>query len=123
MNEYGMELILDLHNCDKKLFTRKVIDSFFSAVCKRTDMQKCERFWWDDLETPENEKQINPKTKGTSAVQFILTSNITIHTLDELGNVYINFFSCKPFESDTVRALALNYFGGNVVSCLFIKRK
>ena len=44
MNTYGMELILDLHECDSETFNRKTIDKFFAEACEETGMQKCERF-------------------------------------------------------------------------------
>lgn len=119
---YGKELILDLHNCETIKFTRKNIESFFSDVCVKTGMQKCELYFWDDLETPENEKQTNPQTTGTSAIQFILTSNITIHTLDKLKKVFINFFSCKGFDPLIVEKLAITYFCGEITNSTLLTR-
>lgn len=119
---YGHELILDLHNCDSSMFNREVIDDFFDSVCRTTGMKKEEVHFWDDLGVEEEKKQTNPKTKGTTAVQFILTSNITIHTLDLLGKVFINFFSCKDFNPLQVIALSKSYFGGEIVNELYITR-
>ncbi len=112
---YGKELILDLHECDVEGFHRKFIELYFIALCKKIDMARCELHFWDDLDTPESEKQTSPHTKGTSAVQFILTSNITIHTLDELGKVFINIFSCKDFDSNIVAGFSEKWFRGKVV--------
>lgn len=120
---YGQELILDLHNCDPEKFNRMWIEMFFEEVCATTKMQKCELCWFDDQDTPEGEKQTDPQTTGTSAVQFILTSNITIHTLDLLKNVYLNFFSCKEYDPEDVVKIALEFFGGAVVSMHFLERK
>ena len=97
-NAYGFELIIDLHGCDVSTFNRESLDGYFEKLCKAIDMQKCERYFWDDVGLPEEEKQTSPHTKGTSAVQFILTSTIVVHTLDLLKAVYINIFSCKPFD-------------------------
>lgn len=84
-------------------------------------MQRCELYFWDDLETPEEEKQTEEHTVGTSAVQFILTSNITIHTLDKLGKVFINIFSCKDFDSDKVSGFT-KWFGGKIVHRVEVDR-
>ncbi len=119
---YGKELILDLHNCDSSTFTRDSLDEYFETLCKAIDMKKCERYFWDDLDVPEEEKQTSPHTKGTSAVQFILTSNITIHTLDDLHAVYINIFSCKDFDSELAKNLSIEWFNGTVVSSHEIDR-
>ena len=122
MEPYGKELILDLHNCDPSGFNRKDIEEYFSELCLRIDMQRCEMHFWDDLETPEEEKQTSPHTKGTSAVQFILTSNITIHTLDILKKIFINIFSCKEFDVRVVEDFTVDFFGGEIVKSTTIVR-
>lgn len=97
---YGFELILDLHGCEAELFNRDHIDQFFTDLCHLIEMEKCEVHFWDDVGVPEEDQQTLPHTKGTSAVCFILTSTVVIHTLDILGTVYVNIFSCKPFDPD-----------------------
>lgn len=107
---YGKELILDLHNCDPTTFTRESIENFFTALCDKLNMEKCELFFWDDHGLPPEECQTEPHLKGTSAVQFIMTSNITIHTLDIMKRVYLNIFSCKDFNDNVVMHFSVNWF-------------
>lgn len=121
--DYGKELILDLHDCNPAKFTRENIRNYFKDLCNLIDMERCKLCWWDDLHTPEDEKETEPHLVGTSAVQFILTSNITIHTLDILHCVYINVFSCKDFNSNIVTDFTKNYFYGRVVSSHILRRK
>ena len=116
LTTYGKELILDIHECDPRSFTRESIEQYFKELCDLINMERCELYWWDDHEVPGNEKQTEPRLKGTSAVQFILTSNITIHTLDLMGNVYLNIFSCKDFDSRVAADLSKKWFGGIIVS-------
>ena len=94
-DQYGIELILDLHGCDVVKFTRPSITEYFEKLCVLIDMQREDLHFWDDVGLSEEDKQTSPHTQGTSAVQFILTSSIVIHTLDQLQAVYINIFSCK----------------------------
>lgn len=108
---YGVELILDLHACDTSRFTRSAIESFFTRLCELIDMERCDLHFWDDLGVPEEDQQTNPKTKGTSAVQFILTSTIVVHTLDLMGAVYVNIFSCKEFDTDAAASFTATWFG------------
>lgn len=122
MNRYGKELILDIHNCDPKKFNRNVIKKYFEELCKSIDMKRSKLTWWDDYNVPEEERQTESHLKGTSAVQFIMTSNITIHTLDLLGAVYINIFSCKDFDSETAKKITADWFNGNIVNSLEIDR-
>ncbi len=123
MKNYGKEVIIDLHKCNPSLFTRKSIRNYFKELCILIDMKREKLCWWDDLYTSEGEKQKEDHLVGTSAVQFILTSNITIHTLDKLCKVYINIFSCKTFEPIKVIEFTENYFHGKVVSSHIIERK
>ena len=122
MKTYGKELIIDLHNCDPKTFTRNKIKKYFVEVCKLIDMQRAKLCWWDDYGVPVEEQQTLAHTKGTSAVQFILTSNITIHTLDILKNVYINIFSCKEFDEKAAEKFTKEWFKGEVVNSTLINR-
>lgn len=107
---YGTELILDLHECDGSLFTRECLESFFRQLCELIDMERCELHFWDDVGVPLEDQQTHPKTKGTSAVQFILTSTIVVHTLDLMKAVYVNIFSCKPFDTDDASRFTARWF-------------
>lgn len=122
MTNYGKELIIDLHNCNPARFTRKDIRNYFKKVCNLIDMERCKLSWWDDLHTPEKEKETEPHLVGTSAVQFIRTSNITIHTLDILKRVYLNVFSCKDFDEEIVVEFSKKWFNGEVMSKKVIQR-
>ena len=119
---YGHELILDLHGCDATTFNRESIDGFFEQLCDAIDMVRCERYWWDDVGVPPEEQQVSPHTKGTSAVQFILTSSIVIHTLDMLDVVYVNIFSCKEFDPATAKRIAIEWFKAKTCREHFIER-
>lgn len=119
---YGFELIIDLHGCDASTFNRESLDGYFEKLCKAIDMQKCERYFWDDVGLPEEEKQTSPHTKGSSAVQFILTSSIVIHTLDLLEAVYVNVFSCKEFDEKIAEKITKEWFDAKECRTHFIER-
>ncbi len=123
MKSYGLELIIDLHNCDPSTFTRKSIRKYFNLLCEQIDMKAEKLCWWVDLGIEQEFQQTEPHTKGTSAVQFILTSNITIHTLDILKNVYINIFSCKDFNANIATEFSKEWFKGEVENTHVIERK
>ena len=110
---YGEELILDLHGCDVSRFTRSGIERYCTELCNLIDMERCDLHFWDDVGVPEDEQQTDPKTKGTSAVQFILTSTIVIHTLDLMKTAYVNIFSCKEFDTDEAALFTANWFGSS----------
>ena len=79
--------------------------------------------WWDDYGVPPEEQETESHIKGTSAIQFIRTSNITIHTLDLMKNVYLNIFSCKDFDTNVAREFSQEWFKGKVANSHVIERR
>ncbi len=122
ISPYGYELLLDLHNCDVSTFNRESIGRFFTEICAVIEMEKCEVHFWDDVGVPEEEQQTSPQTKGTSAVCFILTSTIVVHTLDLLGAVYVNIFSCKEFDPAAAERFTREWFKGETAKSTFVER-
>lgn len=108
---YGMELVVDLHDCDHLLFTRQAIERFILRVCEISDMQRGPLHFWDYEGHPTLKARAAPHLKGTTAVQFLYTSNLTIHTLDDLHRVYINLFSCREFAPGDIVAYSAAFFG------------
>lgn len=102
---WGMMAVIDLHDCDRdRLADPDTIRRFVPDVVAAIEMQAygplhIERFGTGELE-------------GWSAMQFIETSSLTIHT-DEFGDrCYVDVFSCKPFEPELAAAIAVKHFGG-----------
>ena len=120
---YGIELVLDLHDCDLSMFTREKIEGFFEELCDLIDMEPCDLHFWDDVGVAEEEQQTSPKTKGTSAVQFILTSTMVIHTLDLLRTAYVNIFSCKQFDVDQAARFTAEWFGAGDWNATTVTRR
>jgi S-adenosylmethionine/arginine decarboxylase-like enzyme len=121
-NQYGIELVLDLHGCDATKFTRPSITAYFEQLCELIDMQREDLHFWDDVGLSEEDKQTSPHTQGTSAVQFILTSSIVIHTLDQLKAVYINIFSCKVYDPKVAEKFSAEWFGATDCSARVLDR-
>ena len=102
---WGMMAVIDLHDCDReRLADADTIRAFVPEVIEAIGMvahgpTMLERFGEGELE-------------GWSAMQFIETSSLTIHT-DEFGDrCYVDLFSCKPFEPELAAAIAVKHFGG-----------
>jgi len=119
---YGFELIMDLHECNVSKFNRKSLKDYFAKLCKEINMKREKLYFWDDIGISEKDKQTSPQTKGTSAVQFILTSTIVVHTLDILGKVYVNIFSCKSFDRKAAEVLTKNWFESKKGRTYFMER-
>jgi len=122
MNSYGKELILDLHECDSTKFTRYYIKKYFIQLCDLIEMERCDLYFWDYKGYLEEYDKAPDHLKGTSAVQFISTSNIVVHTLDILGKVFINIFSCKDFSEEDAADFSAKIFGGTIANKVVLKR-
>lgn len=113
---YGKELILDIHDCDASKFTRKSIEQFLRELCVLIDMERQDLHFWDYDGEPEKYKEAADHLKGISCIQFITTSNITIHALDVLEKIFINIFSCKDFDQEIMAIFTAEFFGGKIVN-------
>jgi S-adenosylmethionine/arginine decarboxylase-like enzyme len=120
---YGKELIIDLHDCDATKFRRSMIRKFFRELCDVIHMKRTKLTWWDDYRVPLAEQETEPHLKGTSAVQFIMTSSITIHALDLMGHVYLNIFSCSDFDRRVASEFCQKFFKGRIVKSTLLARK
>jgi S-adenosylmethionine decarboxylase len=114
---YGYELILDLKKCDVLMFNKDSLEEYIESICSAIDMVRREMFWWEEYDSTE------PHIRGISAVQFISTSTIVIHTLEILGSAYINIFACKPFDTEIAEKLTVSWFGAEEYHVNFIERK
>ena len=119
---YGYELILDLHGCDVSIFTRKSIEEYMVTICKAIEMEREDLHFWDYEGVPEEEIPKDSHLLGTTAVQFITTSNIVIHTLDLLKAVYVNIFSCKKYDKELAEKITKEWFGARECNARFIER-
>lgn len=120
---YGKELILDLHDCNPATFKRSMLRRFFRELSDLIDMKRSKLTWWDDYGVPVAKRETEPHLKGISAVQFIMTSSITVHALDLLSQVYLNIFSCKDFDRRKAAEFCQKFFEGRIVSSTLIPRK
>lgn len=119
---YGREVMLDLHNCSTTMFNRKGLRRFFKELCDQIGMVRADLYFWDYKGDAKGYKDAPPHLKGTSACQFIMTSNIMVHTLDDLHRVYLNIFSCKDFDPNVVKGFCEKYFEGTTVNMTSLNR-
>ena len=108
---YGKELILDLYSCDISKFNRKSIKEWLEKLCVLIGMNREDLHFWDYEGIPEEEIPYDqPHLVGTSAVQFITTSDIVIHTVDMMKECYINIFSCREFDAQKAMDFTKDWF-------------
>lgn len=116
MKPFGVELLIDMHECDETLFTEEHISRYFIELCDLIDMTR----HGDPMFWIEYGEELH--MSGISAVQFIRTSNIVVHTLDRLRAVYVNIFSCKVFDRKVAEDFTASFFKAGVVDSKMIDR-
>lgn len=94
---YGMELILDCHDCNRKFFYKKYLKRYFKGLVEAIDMQAADQYFYKE-------------PTGLCAIQFILTSNITVHCHNGLKRLYVNVFSCKEFDAHKAKSYTQDFF-------------
>ena len=120
---YGYELVLDVYECDPATFTRVKLKEFFERICVKLNLAPEELHWWD-YDNPAEKAAAPAHLKGTSAVQFISTSSLVIHALDDLRTVFVNLFSCGECRPDIqeIEAWVLDFFEGGYITCHLLER-
>ena len=111
---WGYHLVLDCARCNKDCIkSEDNIRAFLSDLLVKTDMKP----WGDPIIA--NLQDCEDHIKGYSAVQLIHTSSITCHFSDMTGDSYIDVFSCKDFDVDSVIKCIENFFAPeNIIQTL-----
>ena len=117
-NEFwGYHLILDCHACDvPNIQSQENVYNWIKKLVKDIDME------------PIGEPRIEytaaefPDKAGFTAIQVIVTSSIVAHFIDSTGDVYIDVFSCKPFNPEKVTTLITKFFMPEKMNKHFIIR-
>lgn len=117
MSDYwGYHLILDCAGCGHAQITSAIrIEQFVKQLVSDIDMVA--------YGEPQIVKFGTGNKAGYTLVQLIETSNICAHFVDEDDTMYLDVFSCKPFEPATVEELVRTYFEPKTVKATFLNRK
>ena len=113
---WGYHLVLDCAECDHNAITSyDVIYNFTKQLVKDIEM------------VAYGEPQIVDFGSGDKAgytlVQLIETSNICAHFVNENDTMYLDVFSCKPYDDDIVVKLVAEYFGAKKIRRSYLTRQ
>jgi S-adenosylmethionine decarboxylase len=101
---WGMSSSIDLYDCDLALMQdADAIREFVRILCIRIKMKRY------------GETQVvyfgeDPRVTGFSMTQLIETSLISAHFADASCAIYLDVFSCAPYEPNDVAEFAKEYF-------------
>ena len=101
-----MATAVDVHDCDPSLIRDAAAIKLFTKVLAEKIAMK--RFG-DTTVVNFGEDE---KVAGFSMTQLIETSLISAHFANQTNSVYLDVFSCKFYEAQTVIDYALSFFRG-----------
>ena len=115
-NYWGYHTILDCSGCNHDAITSyDTIYHFVKELVEKIDM------------VAYGEPQIvnfgSEDKAGYTLVQLIETSNICCHFVNELDEMYLDVFSCKPYDREIVKELVVKYFAATNLREGYIERK
>ena len=101
---WGVSSCIDLYECDLKLMQdADAIRRFVKILCDRIKMRRYGEtevvFFGDE-----------PRVQGFSMTQLIETSLISAHFADASKAIYLDVFSCAPYDSEETAKFAAEYF-------------
>ncbi len=103
---WGLASAIDIYGCDPELIRdAKAIRNFVVKLC---DLIEMKRFGETIIVNFGEEERV----AGYSMVQLIETSMISAHFVNFTSAVYLDVFSCKPYDPEVARDFAQDYFKG-----------
>lgn len=101
---WGVSSCIDLYECDLTLMQNaEAIREFVVLLCERIKMRRYGEtqvvFFGDE-----------PRVQGFSMTQLIETSLISAHFADASRAIYLDVFSCAPYNPEDTAKFAAEYF-------------
>lgn len=115
-DHWGYHTILDASGCDaERIRSAENITEFAKALVKKIDMvafgePQVQHFGSDDK-------------AGYTLIQLIETSNITAHFVEENNTMYLDVFSCKPYDPQDVVNISEEFFKFAKYKTAFLERQ
>lgn len=115
---WGYEILIGLKGCnEKKLKDIYGVENWIlNELIPQIGMKAYGDFIAHNFATHSHE------AAGWSFLQFIETSSISGHLAENIGQAYINLFSCKDFKEDLVAVSCIDYFEATEMEIKFIPR-
>jgi S-adenosylmethionine/arginine decarboxylase-like enzyme len=103
---WGIASSIDIYNCDPdRIRSADAIRQFVVELCELIDMKR----FGDTQVVHFGEEE---RVAGYSMVQLIETSLISAHFANLTNTTYLDVFSCKAYDPETVQQFSQAYFGG-----------
>jgi len=103
---WGVASSIDIYDCDPETIrSEEAIRRFVTELCELIEMKR----YRDTVVVHFGEEE---RVAGYSMVQLIETSLISAHFANLTNTVYLDVFSCKPYDPEIVADFSRRFFGG-----------
>jgi S-adenosylmethionine/arginine decarboxylase-like enzyme len=114
---WGISSSIDLYECDLALMQdANAIREFVKILCEHIKMKRYGEtqvvYFGDD-----------PRVTGFSMAQLIETSLISAHFADASCAIYLDVFSCAPYEPEEAARFAAEYFKARTYNISVVYRR
>jgi S-adenosylmethionine decarboxylase len=114
---WGVSTAIDLYDCDLDLMNdADAIREFVKILCDRIKMRRYGEtqvvFFGDE-----------PRVQGYSMTQLIETSLISAHFANASRAIYLDVFSCAPYDPEDAAQFAMDYFKASRYNIHVVNRK
>lgn len=114
---WGLSSCIDLYDCDLALMQdAPAIKRFVVELCEKIGMRRYG-------ETHVVNFGDEPRVAGFSMMQLIETSLISAHFADASRAIYLDVFSCAPYDPQVVAAYARDYFKARRFNLQSVERR
>ena len=114
---WGVSTCINLYDCDLALMQNaQAIREFVVLLCDRIKMRRYGEtqvvFFGDE-----------PRVQGFSMTQLIETSLISAHFADASRAIYLDVFSCAPYDPEDAARFAAEYFKAGSYQLTVVPRR
>ena len=103
---WGLAGSIDIYDCDPETIrSAGKIEEFVEKLCDLIEMKR----FGETMVVHFGEEE---RVAGFSMVQLIETSLISAHFANLTNTVYLDVFSCKPYDIETVETFSREFFKG-----------
>ncbi len=105
MSEKGIHYIINACRCSRNLADTEVVRKMLLDLVRMAGMNRL------SAPTVVFHDAKNRLNSGVTGIILLSESHISIHTYSERGDIYMDMFSCRPFDVNVVKAYVTELFG------------
>lgn len=104
-NAWGLSCAFDFKNADNnKISSPEIVKDFIVHLCEAIKMKAYGEPWIEKFASHDH------RLYGITILQAIETSSITAHFAENIGEIYLDVFSCAEYDPKDVLKFTENFF-------------